>query len=401
MPTTPPDISVSPRVLKWARESAGYSEEDIAHRLHVSKETVQQWESLAPQPRLTVRRLEALSDFYKRPLAAFLLDEPPEETPPPKDFRRPSKENASFSPALRFAIRRAYRLQRIARELMETLGLVIGLDIPQAERLHEPEALASEQRRILGASVDQQARWKHARQAFDNWLDLLEQHHTLVLQADFLRQEAQGFSINTNYPHVIVVTADSKEAYTARSFTLFHEYGHLLRKEEGLCLIESALPTNNDESLEIEDWCNRFAEAFLIPEEDLARLPETRLFIQRSSGYQQALNALAKRFKVSREVVLFRLWHSARLSQDRFWTEYHAVKRMQEAQRASEIGEQQDEKEEGFAHPAYKAMHTRGKMFTRLVLESLDRDIISYTDAVDYLGFRLKHLDRVRRALSR
>ena len=72
-------VSVTPAVMKWARESAGLDVKTVARRLGVSINTVEGWEPDAKMPkRPTLRALEELASFYKRPLATFFLPEPPQ-----------------------------------------------------------------------------------------------------------------------------------------------------------------------------------------------------------------------------------------------------------------------------------------------------------------------------------
>ena len=78
MPYKTPELTISPTVLEWARKTAGYAQEDIAGRLGVSRELVEIWEKGSAQVPLRVTQLEDLAHFLKRPLATFLLADPPQ-----------------------------------------------------------------------------------------------------------------------------------------------------------------------------------------------------------------------------------------------------------------------------------------------------------------------------------
>ena len=110
MPYKTPVLTISPSVLKWARKTGGYTHEDIANRLGVSKELIEVWEKGSEQVPLRVTQLEDLAHFLKRPLAAFLLVESPPEPGPPRDFRRAVGPTRPLSPNFRLVIRRARRL---------------------------------------------------------------------------------------------------------------------------------------------------------------------------------------------------------------------------------------------------------------------------------------------------
>ena len=109
---------------------------------------------------LRVTQLEDLAHFLKRPLAAFLLTKPPIEPNPPRDFRRASGRSGPLSPALRLVIRRTRRLQRIAHEVMENLGINATSQIPKANPNDNPELVGKELRKLFGISTKERSNGK-------------------------------------------------------------------------------------------------------------------------------------------------------------------------------------------------------------------------------------------------
>lgn len=392
MPRKTPGVTVSPAVLKWARETAGYSSEDAARRFHIPAERIATWETAPGPAHLTIRQLEELAHFYKRPTAALLLMEPPTQPPPPQDFRRPLHRDAPFSHDLQLAIRRGSRLRRLTRELLEAAGQPSVSEIPVAALNQDPEEVAAAQREAFGITVRDQREWRSPGEAFRRWRDSLELRRIPVFQASFPRAEAQGFSLPGTQPYAIVVT--TKDAFPARCFTLFHEFAHLLLRQGGVCLTGEIPALNGDNLAQTEDWCHRFAEAFLVDKDALLGQVETGAVLRRDTGYQQELRSLASGFRVSQHVVLFRLRHLGLLPEQRFWVEYRRVQAEGEADMARQRERQQQS--EGGPPPARLAVQERGRLFTRLVLDGLDRQILSYTQAIDYLDIRMKHLERVR-----
>ena len=59
-------VPITPRVLRWARETAGFSLDDTAHRLGEQVQRVQAWEAGSEQPNVGSAR--ALAALYGRPL---------------------------------------------------------------------------------------------------------------------------------------------------------------------------------------------------------------------------------------------------------------------------------------------------------------------------------------------
>jgi len=90
------EIDVSPLILKWARESAGWSVKETAKKIGVSPETIEKWET--GKKRLSLSILEELAVSFKRPLAVL----PPARQGPvaqgPAELRRAEEPVGRKSP---------------------------------------------------------------------------------------------------------------------------------------------------------------------------------------------------------------------------------------------------------------------------------------------------------------
>lgn len=78
------ESSVKPSVLRWARETSGTNIEEAAKRLRVPASKYAGWEAV--ESSLTLSQMRALAAYFKRPLAALLLPEPPPEPISPPIF---------------------------------------------------------------------------------------------------------------------------------------------------------------------------------------------------------------------------------------------------------------------------------------------------------------------------
>jgi Zn-dependent peptidase ImmA (M78 family)/DNA-binding XRE family transcriptional regulator len=390
MPYKTPKLTISPTVLRWARKTSGYAPEDIAKRLGVSKETIEEWETSQAHVSLRVTQLENLAHFLKRPLATFLLANPPLEPALPRDFRRAAGKPSPPSPEFRLALRRARRLKTIAGELLDEMEMSKASKIPTERLSDNPSTVGKKLREEFNISTKEQLEWSNPWMALRCWRQALESRNILVFQGDFNRDEAQGFSLSDEYPYAIILT--SEDHPYSRSFTLFHELGHLLLKEGGICITDSAYPINDSTVTEAEDWCHRFAESFLIDRDLLYSKEETKSIIGMKPGYEYDLSKVASQFKVSRAVILFRLWHDKSIQDPQFWSMYSLL------QQTFKPKPKQKEERKGGLPPAKKTIHERGRFFSRLVLEALDRNILGYTDAADYLGARPQHFEKIRLA---
>src|SRR5206468_1465751 len=200
------EVNVKPSVLRWLRESAGLGVEDVARRLGTSETAVQAWESGDRRP--TLRTLEELSVFLKRPLAAFLLPQRPSEPPLPTDFRSlPGKGKLPMGRATRLAIREARRMQTVASDLTAQLGSPPRARIRKITLQTDPTAIAEVERTRLGIDLDEQAGWASADAAFSQWRRAVEQLSVLVFQLPMPVQEARGFSLTDGGLPAIVVNS--------------------------------------------------------------------------------------------------------------------------------------------------------------------------------------------------
>jgi transcriptional regulator with XRE-family HTH domain len=112
-----PEADVKPEVLKWARESSGWTVEEIAGKLKVPVQAYREWEASGKGMRIT--HLEGLSHHFKRPLEVFFLPRPPAEPRPPRDFRFLPGKRDTFEKKTLLAFRHARWLMDADRHDLE------------------------------------------------------------------------------------------------------------------------------------------------------------------------------------------------------------------------------------------------------------------------------------------
>jgi Zn-dependent peptidase ImmA (M78 family) len=365
-------IDANPAVLRWARETAGYSVEIAGDRVADPK-TLAAWEAGKDQP--TWKAVQRLAKLYKRPVAALLLAEPPAEPPLPPDFRKLAEASKQLSPKTRFAIRNARWMAATAAELERGLDRANAFKGSKTRRLNSPETLADDCRRSLGISLDAQTQWQTPGEAFRQWREAVEAQNVLVFQASMPVEEVRGFSLFEGQKAVVVL--NQSDALNARIFTLFHEYGHLVLSKPGICLPEEGGFTDTQKT---ETFCNRFAAAFLIPRDDITTRLDSGLRLE------HMVAALATRYRVSRAVVLGRLRNLEAINEQTYRGAMARLERKVVTPRRAGGGGRS---------PAARVLGERGRTFISLVADALDRDLITANDASAYLGVKLKHLDKV------
>ena len=77
-------ITLHPEVLRWARERAGLSQDDLAKKMNVKPERVPEWESTG---KISIAQADRLAARTYTPLGYLYLPKPPAEPLPIRDFR--------------------------------------------------------------------------------------------------------------------------------------------------------------------------------------------------------------------------------------------------------------------------------------------------------------------------
>jgi Zn-dependent peptidase ImmA (M78 family)/DNA-binding transcriptional regulator YiaG len=383
---TSPEFPVTAEVLRWARETAGFSPEDVATRLgavskKITAETLLDWEEGGAFPRLTA--LRRLAKLYKRPMSVFFLEQPPAEPAPPRNFRLlPSGEPRPLSPETLLAVRTARTLYRLAKDVSQSLGYETAVSLPTASLTDDPERLAARERKRLGASLATQLSFRDGGKALWYWRDLLESQGCFVFQLSFPAEDVRAFSELIDEGPVIVLSS-KEELEVARIFSLFHEYAHLLVRLGGICP-EFTLSYTSSYEGRVEQFCNAFAAHFLVPTAD---------FQAEASSMEDALTDegvrhLSYKFSVSKHVIL------RRFSELR-WITTEEYKSRAAAQR-----KRQRKHTHGGPPPDIKSVSQRGRRLVGLVLEASDRGFLTPPEVVEGLGVRSPFFADVRQRLA-
>ena len=111
---------VKREILVWARETAGYQQDEAARKLNVKSDRVTMWEEGEAQP--TINQLRNMARLYKRPLSVFYLQEVPAGFAVMRDFRRlPGDGIQRYSPQLTLEIRAAQQRRELMLDLYDEI----------------------------------------------------------------------------------------------------------------------------------------------------------------------------------------------------------------------------------------------------------------------------------------
>jgi Zn-dependent peptidase ImmA (M78 family) len=386
-----PKALVNPLVLQWLRTSSGFSVEEAARRAQTKPENVAAWEDQADEKRPSMAQLRRLAGAYKRPLSDFYLPRPSTEIPIPHDFRRlPPDGVHSYSPAMRYELRAAYRRRTIALDLADELDVKPRrFDALGTANLNDdPEAVGNLLRGILRVDFSEQTTWRQPRVGYNAWRRKAEALDVLVFQvATVEKSQMLGFSFAFDVLPIIAV--NRKLPPNGRTFTLLHEFAHLILGERGICDLDEHVARLPREQ-QVEVFANHVAGSALVPKATLLTheiLAEVR---NPQNWSEEALDILARDFCVSQEVVLRRLLIAGRTT-----PEFYAAKRRQYLAQMERQETARDEVSDDFRRNMPLEAASNLGAFARLVLTSYYSDTINLTDASKLLGVKADKVSAV------
>jgi len=370
---------LNPAVLRWARERAGLTPEDVAAAMSKDVAVILAWEAGQAAP--TFRQLETLATrTYRRPVAVFFFADVPEEEDLATEFRTlPSSESAAFEPDTRFALREARAHQLALSELTAgversepiiTAAIRASVDTPPAE-------LAQQVTAYFGISLDQRQRWRSAEDGLKAWRSAVEDAGVYVFKRRFTQREVSGFCLDD--PRFPVIVINNGTSHSRQIFTLFHELGHLLYGLSGVTTEQQDyLGSLAPSARALEVACNQFAAEFLVPDQGF---PWHRF---EGRGLDEAVPEVADLYRVSRHVILRRLLDHRRITQATY---------------EAKVAEWEDDLYRHYGGTTGGSYYSNqgvylSEGFVSLAFHQFHAGRIALSDLADYLGMKAKNVGK-------
>lgn len=286
------ELPVNPEVLVWARLEAGLVPEEAAEISRISLDEITSYEDGTAKPNIT--KLDALARAYKKAYSVLLIPRAP-ALARPQDFRTIGGLTPRVTRELATGLNDARRWAATASYLSGELDIKTGTTIPQFTTATSPEAAAS---RAFDPDVSLDPLSEYAYGAWISRRISAEQSNVLVFTFTTEESDARAFSsyVDSGYSYLAVNTNGSPQA---RSFSLFHELGHIALRRGGVCLEKDGSGGGG-----IEWWCNRFSAAVLMPTDIVIRDFRNRGLAE--SSPLEAAQQLASRYRVSLDVACLR-----------------------------------------------------------------------------------------------
>jgi Zn-dependent peptidase ImmA (M78 family) len=381
---------INPRILIWARETAGLSVEEAAEKLGL-KDTAKataakkllEFESGRRAPGLAT--LQKAASAFRRPLVAFYMAEPPKRGDRGEDFRTLSgsisaRDNGTLDALLRDVRARQQMLRQVLEDEEEArlLSFVGSAFIGRGAK-----EVAASLRVELEISEKQQRQSRGPAALFGLLRSAAERIGIFVLllgdvgshHSDIGEDVFRGFALADNVAPFVVV--NDNDAVAARAFTLMHELAHIWLGASGV-----SGPLHSMPDKVIERFCNDVAGEFLLPTDSMSHpseLPDADIKV-----VGRAVERIARVWNVSEPAVVYRFarigWIDSVVAAELF--KIFGARWRREKQR---VRESRDPDEKG---PSYYVVrrHRLGSALLGVVRRALQGETLTHTRAAKILG---------------
>lgn len=304
--------NVNPRILLWARETAGLDRAEAAKQIGL-----RQARGVSPEDRLEALELGKespsrallvkMAQKYRRPLVTFYLAAPPRTADRGEDFRTSSLEGPADEEQLLDALMRDV----LARQSLVRAALEAEVDPPEElpfvgawDSSQGAASLAAGMGKILqfDHGLYRASRtysdafallrgWAESAGVFVLLIGDLGSHHTAISYKTF-----RGYALaDARAPFIVINDRDARAAWP---FTLLHEFCHLMLGYSGVSDVYGSRP--------IEQLCNDAASHLLVRDDELRQVA----WDMKSARADRAelISGFARSAKVSRTLVAYRLY---------------------------------------------------------------------------------------------
>jgi Zn-dependent peptidase ImmA (M78 family) len=334
---------------------------------------------------ISFERLRTLAYYFKRPLEVFYLDKVPDTKKVP-DFRS-GPATVELTRIALDHLRYIKDMKNTITELSEIVGIKPTLDYTNLFTIQDdPEAVGTRIRNYFKFNGKEYYALKDDSQAFKYWREKIEPKFIYMFQFGKVDPTIVRGFVYAEKPFP-VIAVNQNDAMSARTFTLLHEFSHVVLESTGICdPFSPAAPGQN----KIERFCQKIAAATLMEKDQL---------ISDFKGITGAISIdtvtqLAKKHKASTSAMLIRLNELDLVNNSEYAkleTEYHdLITKTKLAKKKTQGGN-------FFSNYMMKMSPS----YLRVVFSALDQGFIDYYKALQYLDVRLENLDKIRGRLER
>jgi Zn-dependent peptidase ImmA (M78 family) len=183
-----------------------------------------------------------------------------------------------------------------------------------------------------------------------------------------------------------IIGINAKDRPPAKSFSIIHELVHIINHQSALCNeMVSSFSTQQEEV-----FCNAVAGETLVPEIALGALLTAKMITKFTL---EDIKAIAKKFCVSREVIVRRLYDTGYFTKDEYDTYSSEIKRELESEKEIEKTKRQEGIEKGIPrNPSREAVDKNSSAICHALFIGYGDGLFSKQDVSGLLGIKEKYI---------
>jgi len=379
---------ITPKVFKWARESARMSLDEAASKVSINSDKLNDWEEGVSQP--TIKQAESLAKVYRRPFAIFFLPDIPKDFQPLQDFRR--KTAKKLGTASTFIIREIQQKQAWISELYTDNEEEILQFVGKFSLKSNPVSVAKD---ILSTLKIDPSNYT-TDNPIKEWITKAEMNGIFISRTSFIHtrlkldsEELQGFAISDNHAPFVFINSDDWAA--PQLFTLVHELAHIWIAVSGISNeIEPELK-HKDNLNPVELFCNEVAANTLLPFEVMQKV-EGSTFNSSKKVFD-----FSKKLGVSSFAFLYRAYSLGLISLNK----YRELKKDADADFQTFLMKQEEkaikakEKKKGGPDYFMLLVNKNSHLFTKVVMDAFRGGHILPTQASNLLNTQVNNFSKL------
>lgn len=382
---------VNNEILKWARgETPFQTTVEVASRYKIlDSEKIDKWEKGEEYPSINEARI--LAKLYRVPLACFYLTESPEREVKPYTDRRTYNNTRAFETSYELwsEYKRIVANRNIVLELNEE---VEEIKIPVVGSSASIVEIAQMIRNYLNIEPPFKSKSEYKDNSFKYYRSIVENRGIMVAQVSGVDlKEMRGLSIH--YNRVPIIAINNKDYKRAKTFSLFHELAHIVRKTSSLCLIN--FDERNDEE---EKICDRIAAETLMPQKQFS-VDAIEIREKNQNWESHSLQILADRYGVSIFSIIRRLHELNFIDKYSYSTIYKREEYNFKSNK--EYIDMHNNKKNIIVASHIKNLNKEGYLFSNSVISAYHRGDISFGEMCGTLNVKRKYINKIEEAVMK
>lgn len=376
---------INGEILKWLREQTPLSLFDVSEILSINQSDLMLWEDKQYLPSITQAR--KLAKLYKVPLASLYLSEVPKiSLVRYVDRRTQTTDIPKITASLWDKLYEMVSYRHAAIELLDNEDFyfnTLGIDINANET-----DLSLQIRKWLGIKTPINiSAFKGS--SFNYFKSFFEAKNILVFRFSSIPvEEVRGISLHYNVLPFIGVNNNDSDA--AKTFTLFHELTHILKRNSSMCSVEEF-----DSDTKEELYCNRVAAEVLMPK---AILKEDKHISRIINNWDDnEVDKCSRRYGVSKQALIRKLYDIKLIDKELF--ESKNTQYQEEYLQIKKQHEIFNKKQEVKLKYSTLLLSRIGNLYPSIVFDALYSGKITYGQVSQYLNVKTKHISKIESAV--